>query len=502
MAEPYVVMQDISKAYPGVKALDNSRLDVGAGECHALLGENGAGKSTLMKVLSGAIVPDSGEILLGGKRCRIHSPLDARRAGISMIYQELNLLPELTVAENIFLGREPSGRAGLLNRKKMTELSRAWLARLHQDIDPRRPARELSLAEQQMVEIVKALSLEARVMIMDEPSSILTDRELDELFRLIDKLKGEGLAIIYISHRLEEIFRVCGRVTVMRDGRTIATHEVASVSQSELVKEMVGRDLGQVFPVRQRPADDVVLQVKDLSVPPRLRNVSLYVRKGEIVGLSGLVGSGRSELARAIFGADPVPQGEIRFKGEGLVRHSPHDAIRLGMGFLTEDRKGQGLLLNMTVRENITLASLGRISRGGMIRRKEEAARISPLVERLRIKTPSLEQDVVSLSGGNQQKTLIARWLFTDSRFLIIDEPTRGIDVGAKAEIYQLIMDLARDGCGILLISSELPEVLGLCQRIYVMREGEMAGEFPAERATQELLLAAAMGVSPFEKKE
>jgi ribose transport system ATP-binding protein len=496
MSEPYLALKGITKTFPGVRALDAVDLEVRAGECHALVGENGAGKSTLMKVLSGAELPDSGAIYLDGSRLSIDSPLSARRCGIRMIYQELNLLPELTVAENIFLGREPRRRFGLLNRAEMISQSREWLARLRQKIDPASPARALSLAQQQMVEIVKALSLDAKVLIMDEPSSILTDRELDELFQLIVALKSRGLAVIYISHRLEEIFRACDRVTVMRDGRTISTRPMAEATHSTLVKDMVGRELGGVFPKRREPSPDIMLVVDNISRPPMLKNVSLHVRRGEIVGLSGLVGSGRTELARVIFGADRLAQGEIRVEGQLLAKHDPHEAIRRGLAFLTEDRKSLGLLLNMTVRDNVTLANLARVSRGGFVSRREETDRIGPLVRDLRIKTPSLEQGIAHLSGGNQQKAILARWLFTESRILIFDEPTRGIDVGAKAEIYHLIVELAAEGKSILVISSELPEILGLCHRIYVMREGEIAGEFPGDSTTQESLLAAAMGVA------
>ncbi len=495
-SKPYLVLESVSKSFPGVQALDSVNFSVAAGECHALVGENGAGKSTLMKVLSGAVLPESGSIYLAGEKVEIDSPATARRLGISMIYQELNLLPELTVAENIFLGREPRGRFGLLDRRRMVEESRVWLERLHQSIDPGARTRALSLAQQQMVEIVKALSLQAKVMIMDEPSSILTDRELDELFALILRLKAEGLAIIYISHRLEEIFRACDRVTVMRDGRTISTRVVPESDQATLVREMVGREVAGVFPTRREPAEEVVLDVRDVTRAPRLRHVSLRVRRGEIVGLSGLVGAGRTELARVVFGADPADEGEIRFEGEALRNHGPHEAIERGIGFLTEDRKSLGLLLNMTVRENVTLARLARVTRAGFISRSRERELIAPLVGELRVKTPSLEQDIVNLSGGNQQKAILARWLFTQSRFLIFDEPTRGIDVGAKAEIYQLIVDLAAAGKSILVISSELPEILGLCHRVYVMREGEIAGEYAAAGSTQEQLLAAAMGVS------
>lgn len=495
MNDPFLILRNISKSFPGVKALDHVSLDVCAGECLALVGENGAGKSTLMKILSGALTPDEGEIMLNGRRVTIDSPVTARNLGISMIYQELNLLPELTVSENIFLGREPTGTLGLLHRREMAERSSQWLARLHQNIDSRRPARELSLAEQQMVEIVKALSLDARLLIMDEPSSILTDKELEELFRLIKKLKEDGLAIIYISHRLEEIFRICDRVTVMRDGRSISTRSVSEANHGLLVKEMVGRELANIFPARQKPADEVVLELKKVWRKPRLRGVSISVKRGEIVGLSGLVGAGRTDLARCVFGADPIDEGEILFQGRRLSHHRPDEAIALGIGFLTEDRKAQGLLLNLTVRENISLANLARIARAGLISRTKERARIAPLVESLHIKTSSLEQNISNLSGGNQQKTIVARWLLTESRFLIFDEPTRGIDIGAKAEIYQLISSLANAGKSILVVSSELPEILGMCHRVYVMREGEIAGEFSAASASQEVLLAAAMGL-------
>ena len=495
MSQPYLVMRAISKSFPGVHALDQASLEVQSGECHALVGENGAGKSTLMKVLAGAVLPDGGDIFLGGRKTGITSPLVARGLGISMIYQELNLLPQLTVAENIFLGREPRRRLGLLNRRQMIDESRVWLNRLHQKIDPRSPARSLTLAQQQMVEIVKAVSLQVRILIMDEPSSILTDRELEELFRLITRLKADGLAIIYISHRLDEVFRVCDRATVMRDGQTIKTHEVSGVSREVLIREMVGRDLNRIFPPRQSPLEEVVLETRSVSRRPRFQRVSLQVRRGEIVGLAGLVGAGRSDLARAIFGADGIDEGEIWFENRRLHRHTPDQAIRRGMGLLTEDRKSLGLLLNMTVRENITLARLARVSRGLFVSRSREKNQILPLVQSLRIKAPSVEQRVSRLSGGNQQKTIVARWLFTESRFLIFDEPTRGIDVGAKAEIYQLIVNLAAQGRSILVISSELPEILGLCHRIYVMRDGEITGEFTAPGASQESLLAAAMGI-------
>ncbi len=495
MIQPYLELREISKSFPGVKALDRASLEVRAGECRALVGENGAGKSTLMKILAGALLPDAGEIFIGGRPAGIDSPLSARARGVSMIYQELNLLPELTVAENIFLGREFNTRLGLLDRRRMIEDSRRWLGRLHQDIDPRLLTRDLPLAQQQMVEIAKALALEARIMIMDEPSSILTDRELEELFGLMSRLKGEGMALIYISHRLEEIFRICDTVTVMRDGRVISTRPVSEAAQEVLVREMVGRELDRIFPAIKLPSEETVLELRNVARPPRLNGVSMQVRRGEIVGLCGLVGAGRTDVARVIFGADHAVRGEILFCGEALSGHGPNDAIRRGIALLTEDRKSQGILPEMTVCANITLADLGRTARAGFISRRTERAQSAQLSEALRIKAPSLEAATGNLSGGNQQKTILARWLFTRSSLLIFDEPTRGIDVGAKAEIYQLIVDLAAEGRSILVISSELPEILGLCHRIYVMRGGQIAGEFRRSEATQEILLAAAMGL-------
>jgi ABC-type sugar transport system ATPase subunit len=489
-------MRGICKSFPGVRALSDASLEVARGECHALVGENGAGKSTLMKILAGAFLPDAGEIHLDGRPARIASPLDARRAGISMIYQEPSLLPELTVAENIFLGREPRRRFGRLDRRRMLDESRAWLSRLQQPIDPARPARDLPLAGQQMVEIVRALSLEARVMVMDEPSAILTDVELETLFGLMARLRSEGLAIVYISHRLDEIFRNCDRVTVMRDGRTVGTQRVAEVTQSELVRAMVGRDVTRVYPELPEPGTERVLELRGVARPPRVREVSLEVRRGEIVGLAGLVGAGRTEVARLVFGADRPACGTIVFEGRPLVAHDPGEAIRRGIGLLTEDRSAQGLLLDLTLRENITLPALAALGRAGFVSRRRERAEVRPLIEELRIKAPGPEERAGNLSGGNQQKTILARWLHVQSRLLIFDEPTRGIDVGARAEIYRLIVGLAARGRSILVISSELQELVGLCHRIYVMRDGGIAGELAAPAATEERLLALAMGVS------
>lgn len=496
MSQPYLVLRDITKSFPGVKALDGVCMDVRAGECHALVGENGAGKSTLMKILAGALLPDGGEIFIGGRKAEIDSPLAARHLGVSMIYQELNLLPELTVEENIFLGREPHGRLGFLDRRTMTEESRVWFERLHQQIDPRARTGDLSLAQQQMVEIVKALASRARIMIMDEPSSILTDKELEELFSLMARLKGEGLAIIYISHRLEEVFRVSERVTVLRDGHSVSTRPVSEVDPALLVKEMVGRELKSIFPRLEPASEKIAVELKGITRRPVLHDVSLHVRQGEIVGLAGLVGAGRTELARVIFGADRMEQGEIRYYETPLRHLRPHESIRRGFGFLTEDRKSQGILPDMTLRANITLANLGAVARMGFVTRGFETRQAGLAAENLHIKATSPDQSIGALSGGNQQKAILARWLFAGSRFLIFDEPTRGIDVGAKAEIYRLIADLASEGKSILVISSELPEILGLCHRIYVMREGRIAGEFEAGVATQETILATAMGVS------
>jgi len=490
-------MTDITKQFPGVLALDKAQLSVAAGECHALVGENGAGKSTLMKILSGAYQPDSGVIKLDGSEQQVTSPIVARKLGITMIHQELNLLPEMTVAENIFLGHEiVHGPLGWLDKRTMERKSEELLESFSQKLSGRALVRKISLAQQQMVEIAKAISVQSKIIIMDEPSAILTDRELVELFDLIGRLKKQNVAIIYISHRLEEIFKVCDRVTVMRDGKTVQTDQASSMTQDQIIRLMVGREIEQFFPSAQSNPGAEVLRLESINQAGKLQNINLSLRKGEIVGLTGLVGAGRTELARVIFGAEQPDSGRMLLEGNVVSFGSPRQAIDAGIGLLTEDRKSQGLALNMMVRENTTMASLSRLVRCGFVDIRAEKKATQGYIRDLQIKTPSTEQKVRNLSGGTQQKVVLSKWLFTQSRILIFDEPTRGIDVGAKAEIYQLMWRLVGQGIAILMISSELPEVLKMCDRILVMHEGEITGELKQAEATQEKIMALAMGVA------
>ncbi len=487
-------MIGVSKSFPGVVALDKVDLDVLPGEVHVLLGENGAGKSTLMKVLSGAVKRDAGEIELDGQRVEINSPRDAQALGVRIIYQELTLVPYLTAAENIFLGREPCSAFGFVDAKRMRTDSEQLLATLGLRLDPNRPVREMGIAQQQMVEVAKALVGNARVLVMDEPTSALTNTEIDELFAAIQRLTARGTAIIYISHRLEEVARIGNRVTVLRDGRKIATHWIGEVDIPHLIRLMANRDFSEHFPKRRVPPGRPLLEVRGLGRGTVLHDINLTLRAGEVVGVAGLLGAGRTEMARAIVGADPHDTGEIRIKGQTVHLNHPADAIRRGIGFMPEDRKTQGLVQLLSVGENTTLPALGRFSRGGLLKRRAAAAVASQLVKDLRIRTPSLDQPVAQLSGGNQQKVVLAKWLATGADILIMDEPTRGIDIGAKVEIYELMNQLTARGAGILMISSELTEVLGMSDRILVMHAGRIAAEFDAAEATQEKLLRAALG--------
>ena len=489
-------MKNIIKSYPGVQALKGVNLTVSAGEVHALVGENGAGKSTLMKILAGAEGMDSGQILWNGEEIHLAGPLEAQKLGISMIYQEFNLVPEMSVAENIFLGREPvKSKLGIIDWKTMRTQAAQLLDRLEAHINVRLPVSALSIAEQQMVEIAKALSHKARLIAMDEPSATLTKHELAHLFRLIKDLSLAGIAVIYISHRLEEIFEICDRVTILRDGEWITTQPVSQMNREEIVRLMVGREIGQEFPKVQVPVGRVLLRVRDLSSANRIKRVSFEIRAGEVVGLAGLVGSGRTELAGAILGLEPKTSGTIELEGKPMTIRSPMEAIRAGIALIPEDRKAQGLVMKASVRENVTLASLRKFSRSGFILSKKEMKSVRKMVGDLRIKTPSIDQPVQFLSGGNQQKVVLAKGLLTESKILIFDEPTRGIDVGAKQEIYHLMNALVKSGMGILMISSELPEILGMSDRILVMHEGEIMGELTRNEATQEKVMALAMGM-------
>ena len=499
-------MDGISKHFPGVQALQEVSLEVRPGECLGLVGENGAGKSTLMKILSGVYPPDGGRLELGGHPVAFQTPRQAQDLGVAIIYQEFNLMPNLSVAENIFVGREPNA-GGFVRRRELERRSRALLDQLGVRLRPQATVRDLSVAEQQMVEIAKALSLNARLVVMDEPTSALTDTEVAALLGIIRGLKEQGLGVIFISHRLEEVFAICDRVTVLRDGRNVGVLDIADATPEKIVRLMVGRSLGDLFQKESGVVDATavpVLEVRGLGRTGSardpsaivLQDVSLTVRAGEIVGLAGLVGSGRTEVVRAIFGADLFDRGEIRIGGQRVTIRSPRDAIRLGIGLVPEDRKAQALVLGLAVRENITLASLPSLVRAGFVRLGAERARARHFVDALRVRTPSLDQKVVNLSGGNQQKVVIAKWLALHPKILIMDEPTRGIDIGAKAEVHHLMSDLAKQGVAILMISSELPEVLGMSDRILVMRQGRIAGELSRVEATQEKIMSLATGVA------
>ncbi|NLF59343.1 MAG: sugar ABC transporter ATP-binding protein [Candidatus Hydrogenedens sp.] len=495
MAEPLLEMRGITKRFPGVLALDNVSLELRAGEVHCLLGENGAGKSTLMKILEGAQPMDAGEILIDGVPAAVTSPVQARQLGVSMIYQEFNLSPWLSVAENIYLGREPRvGRTPFIDAARLHRDAREVLARIGTDLDTRPPVHRLSVAQMQMVEIAKAVSVNARILVMDEPSATLTDHELDALFTLIRELRARGMGILYISHRLDEVFQIGDRATVMRDGQYVATRKVSEITRDDIIRMMVGRTLTEEYPKAEVARGPERLRVEGLSREGLFRDVSFSLHAGEIVGLTGLVGSRRTEVVRALFGADPKTAGQVFVDGRPVEITSPRAAIARGMGLLTEDRKNQGLVLGMSVRENTTLAGLGKLVRRMLVDGRREREVAARYVRELQIKTPSTEQAAQLLSGGNQQKVVLAKWLFTHSDILIFDEPTRGVDVGAKTEIFKLMNGLLARGAAILMVSSELPEVLGMCDRILVMHEGRLAGELSRAEATQERVMRLATG--------
>jgi ribose transport system ATP-binding protein len=489
-----VSVKNLSKSFPGVKALDKVHFDLRAGEVHALMGENGAGKSTLMKILAGVYRKDSGEILLDGQPVEIESPAHAQSLAIGIVHQELHLMNHLTAAQNIYLGREPRHCGGLfLDEARLNQDTQILFDRLNLALAPTTAIGELTVARQQMVEIAKALSFKSRVLIMDEPTAALNNAEIDELFRIIRQLKSEGVGIVYISHKMDEIQRIADRITVMRDGSTIGTVPVSTPLQ-QVIAMMVGRNLEQAEKhIPDTSANEVLLEVRGLNRGRVIRDVNFSVRRGEILGFAGLMGAGRTEVARAVFGADPIDSGEVRVRGELIRLTSPQDAVQAGVGYLSEDRKHFGLATGMDVESNITLPSLKRWLNWGFFLNRSAIHQISQqMVEKLRIKTPSLTQTARLLSGGNQQKVVIAKWLVQDCDVLIFDEPTRGIDVGAKSEIYKLLNELATQGKAIIVISSELPEVLLLSHRVLVMCEGRITGEVPGDVATQETLMALA----------
>jgi ribose transport system ATP-binding protein len=486
-------MRSIRKSFPGVLALDDVELEVQPGEVHVLLGENGAGKSTLMKILSGSLRKDAGEIRVDGQAVEIQGPRHAQQLGIRTIYQELNLVPPLSAAANIFLGKEP-GRWGVLDRQAAERAAARLLSELGVSVDPSRPVGELGIAHQQMVEVAKALSEEGRILIMDEPTSALTASEIGELFATIERLRARGTSIIYISHRLEEVARIGDRVTVMRDGRRVATLPARTTPIPELVRLMADREVGEHFPRRRGTPGEELLRVEHLARGERIRDVSLSLRRGEIVGITGLLGAGRTELARAIIGAEPADSGRVLVKGRAVSVRRPKDALAHGLGLVPEDRKTQGLVLGLSVERNVALPSTRRLSAWGIVHATTEAALAGRWVRDMRIKTPSLGQPARLLSGGNQQKVVLGKWLAADVDVLIVDEPTRGIDVPAKVEIYDLMNRLTAEGKGILMISSELPEVLGMSDRVLVMRGGRIVAELETTRTTQAEVLAFALG--------
>lgn len=491
---PLLEVVNLSKHFPGVQALQGINLDVRRGEVHVLLGENGAGKSTLVKILTGAQQRDAGQILWQGESVEITDPHHAQELGISVIYQEFNLVPYMTVAENIFLGREPV-RRGFLDRGRMLQDGGAILDDLGISIGPATRVSELGVAEQQMTEIAKALSLEAELLIMDEPTATLTEREIERLFIAIRRLRKRGVSIIYISHRLNEVRQVGDRVTVLRDGRKVATLDTADATVDQMIHLMVGHDLREQYPKQQVDIGAEVLRVEGLNRAGVLHDIAFSLRRGEILGLAGLVGAGRTELARAIFGADPIDSGSIFVHGQPVSITSPAAAIRHGIGLVPEDRKAQGLLLDHSVVHNITLPSLGRLFAGlAFLSPRIEAKIAQRYIRDLRIRTPSEERMVRFLSGGNQQKVVIAKWLCSQSDVLIFDEPTRGIDVGAKVEVFQLMTDLARRGAGIIMISSDLLEELAMSDRILVMRGGRIVGQLDHAEASQQRVLSLAFG--------
>ena len=494
-AAPLLEVRDIEKTFPGVRALSGVSFEVRAGEVHALLGENGAGKSTLIKIISGVYEPDGGSILIGGRETRFTSPEDAKRSGVATIYQELLLFPELTVAENIFLGHAPRAGIGRIDWRAMRTRAEALLASLEiDDLAASQVVGALSVGNRQRVEILRALSHDARILIMDEPTAALTESDVTRLFDIVRRLRARGVGIVYISHRLDEIFAIGDRVTVLRDGAYVGARNVADTNASELVQMMVGRRIDNLFPKTVVPIGAPVLEARDVVRHPMTKSVSLTVRAGEIVGLAGLVGSGRSELAQTLFGITPAELGEIRLMGEGVTISSAEDARSKGIAYVPEDRGVQGLVRPMSVLHNFSLAALGAISRAGFIDRGAERRMAEEGVRRFRVKTSSVQEIAGRLSGGNQQKIVLGKWLANNPKLLILDEPTRGIDVGAKAEIHRLMGELAGAGVAILMISSELPEVLGMSDRVLVMREGRLVAEFDRAQATSETVGAAMMG--------
>ena len=494
MSKEFILeMRNVRKSFSGVHALKGVSFQLERGSIHALIGENGAGKSTLMKTLSGIYTPDEGEIFFEGQQIKRITPAGALEMGIAMIHQELSAVDNLTIAENMFLRREI--KHGLfLNERKMNALCVKYLQKLNLDMDPRTKMGDISVSMKQMVEICKALSRDSKIIVMDEPTSAITESEVDLFFERIQEIKKQGISIIYITHKMDEIPRVADWVSVMRDGELICTKRQADYPTEEIIRDMVGRELTGLFPKENVPSNEIIFQAENITRTGVFQNVSFHVKKGEIVGFAGLVGAGRTEVMRCIFGLDTYDGGTMTLDGAPFVPKSTQNVIRSGIAMVPEDRKLTGLVLNNAIRENVTMAFLKNFVQGGFIRRKKEAEVTQKMIDRLRIKTPDMEREAQTLSGGNQQKVVLAKWLVQDAKMIIFDEPTRGIDVGAKSEIHKLMSDLASQGVGVIMISSELPEVLGMSDRIYIMHEGLLKGELSKEDATQEKIMRIAVG--------
>ncbi len=496
MANGYLLeMSHISKSFPGVKALDDMSFNLKPGEVHVLIGENGAGKSTLMKILAGAYTPDSGELLIEGKKVLRFSPSNAQKSGVGIIYQEFNLIPYLTVAENIFVDHMPKMAGLFVDKKAMHKKAAELLGSMAMHVDSHALASAIPVAQQQMVEVAKALTHDLKILIMDEPTAALSEREIDHLFEIVRSLKAQGIGIIYISHRLQEIPLIGDRITVLRDGKYVCTHNVDEIETDELVRLMVGREIKQLYKHTRQEPGEVVLKVEGLcSSKTKLENINLELRRGEIVGLAGLVGAGRTELARALFHVDAYDSGSVQLFGKESSKNAlPSQVIQGGLSLLPEDRKQQGLSLILPISQNVVMASMDQLQPGGIVRAKKEKEVVDRYIQDINIVTPSREQKAGNLSGGNQQKVVLAKWLCTEADIIIFDEPTRGIDIGAKGEIYVLMDQLVKQGKAILMISSELPEILGMSDRIYVMRNRRIVKEFEASQATQELIISYAM---------
>lgn len=492
MPEYILEMENITKSFPGVKVLQGVTLQIQAGEVHALMGENGAGKSTLMKILMGIYTPDEGSMKMHGRPMVNKGPKDAMQHGISMIHQELNPVMDMMVFENVFMGREPRTPMRRVDKRRMIAETRRLLADLNIAIDALAYMRDLSVAQCQLIEIVKAISVGAKVIIMDEPTSAITDREVDTLFEQIARLRQQGVAMIYISHKMDEIFRICDRITVLRDGQFIGCDEARNLDQQTLIRMMVGRDITDVFPKADAEIGEVILEAKDIQLGRKVRDVSFQLRRGEVLGIAGLVGAGRSELVETIFGIRHKTGGQIFKNGRELRITHPRHAIRNGIALITEDRKTTGLDLIASVQDNITMASLGRVSRGGLLHKNQEKKAAHKYIQSLRVKAPDEKVLAGNLSGGNQQKVVIAKWLMTEPDVIILDEPTRGIDVGAKRDIYLLIGEFVKQGKAVIMISSEIPEIMGLSDRVLVMAGGRLTGELTREEFSQERIMTYA----------